>query len=754
MTVYPSLDFETYSEAGFVWDGQAYKWGAIPNASQGRKGLKVVGAAAYAEHPTTEVLTLSYDLLDGAGMRRWQPGSEPPVALFKYLRGGGLLGGWNTAFEHHIWNKTCVTKYSWPPLPQRQLRCTAARARAYGLPGKLDAATKVMGWAQKDAEGQRLIKKFCIPRTPTKGDPRLRITPAGDPEDGEKLYFYCDQDVRAESEAASHLPELEGEELEFWLADQAINYRGVQIDVEGVHNLIEIVEQLHLRYNEELRELASGWADSKGRKLEQASQLQRMIGWLHSLGVHTDSLDEEHLTALLAGSDLCPVSRRALELRQALGSAAVKKVFAMRNIVAKDGRLHDLFNYHAARTGRATGEGPQPTNLPNSGPEVRKCGSCSAYFAAGRVSCPGCGQARGPGKPLEWCPEAAEFVLELAKARSMFLLQLFFGDAMSVVSGCLRALFTSAPGHDLIGSDYSSIEAVVLAELAGEEWRKDVFSTHGKIYEMSAAKISGIPFDEFMEHAGYTQAQRATPGWWEQKPGKEGSHHPLRKTIGKVAELASGYQGWLGSWKAFGADEFMTEEEMKNAILAWRAASPAIVELWGGQERNWKPEYYGVEGMFVQAILYPGTLFKYRSIEFVTKGDAVSVRLPSGRELTYHRPRLGKGRRGYSISFEGWNTNPKNGPMGWIRIETWGGRLVENITQATARDILRHAIVNLEAAGYGVVLHVYDEVIVEVPEGRGSVEDVERIMMILPDWAASWVIRAAGGWRGKRYRKG
>lgn len=230
----------------------------------------------------------------------------------------------------------------------------------------------------------------------------------------------------------------------------------------------------------------------------------------------------------------------------------------------------------------------------------------------------------------------------------------------------------------------------------------------------------------------------------------------IKTDSGHLLVHNSGYQGWLGSWKAFGADEFMTDPEIKAAILAWREASPAIVELWGGQQRGWDktPDYYGVEGMFVQAVLYPGFKFTYRGLEFVQRGDAIFVKLPSGRELTYHRVRLGQGRRGYSISYEGWNTNPKNGPMGWIRMETWGGRLVENITQAAARDILRHAIVNLEAAGYPVVLHVYDEIIVEVPEGFGSIEDFERIMMILPWWAKTWVIKAAGGWRGKRFRKG
>lgn len=207
---------------------------------------------------------------------------------------------------------------------------------------------------------------------------------------------------------------------------------------------------------------------------------------------------------------------------------------------------------------------------------------------------------------------------------------------------------------------------------------------------------------------------------------------------------------------AFGADEFMSEAEMKTAILAWRAASPAIVELWGGQQRNWKPEYYGVEGMLVQAILYPGRVYQTHGMDFQMRGDVLFLKLLSGRELTYHRPRLAPSTKRpgtYSISFEGWNSNPKNGPMGWYRMETWGSRAVENINQAQCRDIQWHGVLALERAGYPIVLHVYDEDVAEVPVGFGSVEEFERIMGQLPAWCADWPIKANGGWRGKRYRK-
>ncbi|OYW62728.1 MAG: hypothetical protein B7Z31_00210 [Rhodobacterales bacterium 12-65-15] len=743
-----NIDFETYSEAGFVWDAARNKWAALPGASQGKKGLTVVGASVYVEHPTFEVLTLSYDL--GAGIKRWQPGSPPPVDLLSHVASGGLVSGWNSAgFEMKVW-RHCVERYRWPPLPLGQVRDSMAAARAFCLPGALGKASEVMALKQqKNADGKRLLDKFSIPRNPTKANPALRIRPVDDPADAERLYSYCDEDVLTEQEAAGLIPPLSPKELEAWREDRIINDRGVQIDLEGVRNCIAIIDQAHARYNHELRTLTGG-------TVERASELAKLQGWLGAQGVHAAAMDEEAIEGLLA-QELPPAARRALEIRQAVGSASVKKVFTMANMVSRDGRLRDLFIYHGARTGRPTGSGPQPTNLPNAaGAYAMECEGCDKHYGTELTTCPWCGASSTFAHKVEWGVECAEDALETFKPRSLDWAEYVWGNSMTALSNSLRALFIAAPGRELICSDYSSIEAVVIAMLAGEQWRIDLFRTHGKIYEMSASKITGIPFAEMMRHAGYTDEQLATNAWWTQKPANSGCHHPSRKTIGKVAELASGFQGWIGSWLAFGAGEFMSEDEIKSGILAWRAASPAIVELWGGQERNWNPEFYGVEGAFVQALLYPGALYRTHGMDFQMRGDVLFLKLLSGRELTYHRPRLApSGRRTgtLSISYEGWNSNPKNGPMGWYRMETWGGRLVENIVQATARDIQWHGVLALERAGYPIVLHVYDEDVAEVPVGFGSVEEFERIMGVLPEWCADWPIKANGGWRGKRYRK-
>jgi DNA polymerase len=408
----------------------------------------------------------------------------------------------------------------------------------------------------------------------------------------------------------------------------------------------------------------------------------------------------------------------------------------MRNRTTLNGRLHDLFNYHAARTGRITGEGPQPTNLPNSQGVFANICKCGRHFGTHRKTCPLCGGSEF--KREEWSISSAIEALRSINTRSLATVEYIWGDAMLAVSGVLRALFIASPGKTLMCSDYSAIEAVVIAEITNEEWRKEVFRTHGKIYEMSASKVTGVTLEQMLQYRKET-----------------GNHHPDRKK-GKILELALAYAGWTGSMKAFGAEDFMTEQEMVDAIKAWRAASPNIVEFWGGQERNWQPELYGVEGMAIQAIQYPGYIFEHRQHYFQVRDDVLYIKLRSGRELAYQQPRVNPSSRRagtLSISYIGWNSNPKNGKMGWQRMETFGGRLFENICQGTARDVQWYGIRALESAGYPIVLHVYDEDIAEVPEGFGSIEEFERIMSTMPEWAKDWPIVAKGGWVGKRYRK-
>lgn len=741
----PPMDFETYSEAGYVWDDAARKWRSPPGAPGTKRGLEVVGLRVYATHPSTEVICFAYDLLDGRGPRRWRPGMASPQDLFDYLANGGLVEAWNVGFEWAIWTFVCCSKYGWPELPQAQLRCAMAKAAAHAIPRGLGDAGEVLRLPpelQKDKEGARLLNMFSKPRNPTKDDPRTRWTIYDKPEDGQKLVAYNDRDIVAEDAAGMRMPDLSPSELELWQCDQTINRRGVAVDLEGIENCITIVEEAQRRYNGRLRTITGGTVDS-------VNEIKKLTEWLAAQGVYANGLDDEEVERLL-NEDGPEIAKEALRIRRAIGSASVKKVFSMR-MQQHLARLYELFGYHAARTGRANGNGPQPQNLPSAGPPVFRCGytgkenhgGCGRFYGAHRPGCAWCGRIRLPVETkADWTPAAAADALEVIAWRSLDLLEAFFGDAMAAVSGSLRALFVAAPGHRLLCVDYTAIEGVVTAALAGEEWRLEVYRTHGKMYETSASKITGTPLEEMLEYKKRT-----------------GSHHPDRKGVGKFAELASGFGGWVGAWKAFGADKHMTDEQIKHAILAWRAASPMIVKLWGGQTegRGWErtPCLHGLEGAAISAVLCPGEVREYRGIRYVVHDGALYCILLSGRALTYHNARVRQSDRRpgeLSLEFEGWNTNPKMGPLGWVTMNTYGGKLTENVVQATARDILAHSIVQLEKRGYSVVLHIHDEIVCEMPEGVGSLDEMMGVMIDVPTWCRGWPIKV-DGWEGPRYGK-
>ena len=729
------FDFETYSEAGYIFDGEKFI-----GAEKNNKGLKLVGAAAYAEHPSTEVISLAYDLKQGEGPTLWTPGQPLPQDLFSHLATDGtLIEAHNSLFEFFIWFYVCHLKMGWPHLPLYKLRCSVAKAKRFNLPGKLEKAGEVLNAPErKNPEGDALIRALSVPHKPTKTNPSLRLTPETAPEKFFKMYSYNLQDIRAEASLSSLCPELSPFETDVFKLDQVINVRGVAIDMNSVENCINIFRTASEKFLSELKIITGG-------AVETASEVQKIIGFLAARGVNTRTLDEETVSDLL-NQDIPDDCRKILEIRQIMGLSSVKKLFAIKHRVNSDNRLRGLFQYCGGdRTGRFAGRGPQPHNLPASGPDVKHC-SCGAFYSKELDKCPTCSTPEYFANDEKWSPEAAEYTLSIISKRDLSILEQYFPKPVKAIAGCLRSLFVAPPGKDFICSDYNAIEGVVIAMLSGEQWRIEVFRSHGKIYEMGASKITGIPFEEIIEHKKQT-----------------GEHHPSRKTIGKVSELASGFGGWIGAWMNFGADEFLTEDEIKEAILSWREASPAIVEMWGGQHRKypdrWEfvPELYGLEGCAVAAILYPGNWYSYNKISyfFDRNSKILFCKLLSGRYIQYHHaeltPSIAKNKEPeFKISY--WGTvDEKNGK--WDRITTYGGKLFENVVQATARDILVNAMLNLEKHGYQIVLHVHDEIVCEVTEGAGSVEEVERIMGIMPEWASDWPIKAAGGWRGKRYRK-
>lgn len=765
------MDFETASEAGFHWNEAAAKWEGPPGAPQNKKGLPVIGTAAYAAHPTTRVLTLSWKLPGDATVTRWRPGQPLPQRLFDWIARGGRTRAHNVMFERLIWKLVCERLYGFPPLIPENLDCTMATARVNSLPGGLGELGNVLELAvRKNADGRRVLNKFSIPRKPTKMDPRFWITPDDDPADAEVLYNYCDDDVLTEEAAGEAMPPMTPEEREFWLIDQEINWRGLGIDRAGVRDCIAVLNQALARYGDECREITGGL---------DPTQLEKIKGWLAAHHVYVDSLDADSVESILKRIAPHPpgglwAPRRVIELRALIGSASVKKLFAMENMASADDRLRNLIVHHGARTGRPTGEGAQPLNMPRSGPKLVTCAdkACARPYKPEHDACPWCVAPAVAGAHKAWKPVMIEPVLEIMAYRSLELVEFFFGDALLTISGCLRGLFVAAPGHDLIASDYSAIEAVVTAELAGEEWRQEAFHARRDIYLVSAAKITGRTYEWYIDYFN-----------------THGEHHEDRQKIGKVAELALGFGGWINAWLAFDDTGNFNEYEIKELIKTWRAASPAIVELWGGQWRglpwdeiNGFAELYGFEGAAIECIRGPDTdvtprvrtptgawrYLKDITFRYESERDRMLITLPSGRKLTYWEPRLTPSQRDYaapgelSISYMTWNSNSKYGVMGWVRMNTFGGRLTENIVQAAAHCILRFAIKGLRLAGFPTVLHVYDEIVAEIPITPPMPPGVpdpwiarfEAIMATLPWWCAGWPVRASGGWRGKRYRKG
>lgn len=650
----PVIDFETYSEAR----------------------LQSVGEWAYAEHPSTEVLCLAWNLPGDVWPRLWAPGLPPPAPLFAYIADGGLLEAHKSAFEMAIWHYVCHCRMGWPALPLQQLRDSAAKTAAWSGPRKLETAGEALGLPiQKDRAGHTVMLRLCKPRKPTKNKPWARHTPENSPDDFRALYGYCGTDWESERCLSAAVPELSATEDAVWALDQTINTRGVQVDIPLARACAGLIRDHEERLNQELRTITGGAVMSASC----VAELAKFAG--------VPDATKNTVADALADGVIQGPQRRALEIRQELGMASVKKVFALLDRANSDGRVRGAMTYCGAdRTGRWSGKGVQPQNLT-------------------------------PGTIRE--EDVGWAINDVLAGRDISL----WGDRYGLISSLIRPMVRAAPGYELICSDYNAIEARVLAVLAGEEWRLEVFRTHGMIYEESAARISGVPFAEFVRHREET-----------------GKHHPLREKLGKVPELASGYQGWEGAWYKFGAGEFMSGEEIKRNILAWRAASPMIPKLW-----------QGLEGAAHRAVWAPGEEHSYRGITYCVQGDVLYCRLPSGRHLNYHRPRLKTNRRGeYGLCYMG--TDPKT--KRWVEIETYGGKLTENLVQAAARDILALALLRVEAAGYPVVLHVHDEIVCEVPEGFGSVAELEAIMEQRPPWAADWPIKASGGWRGMRYRKG
>lgn len=680
--------------------------------------LKKVGIWAYAEHPTTDILCMAFKyrsiVMGGlaANIVRFEGLSDRGKRIaITWLDADNnyIFEAYNAEFERAIWHCICHKRWGWLDIPLTQWRCIAAKAAALSLPRSLEGVAKALNLSQqKDKAGWALMMKMCKPRKPLKAEKVEWLEKQGfftseikkgdwvtkkeleyaekymptlwheKPEDFEKLYAYCKQDVETEAAVSERLRELSTFEQNLWYIDQKINQRGVQIDVESINKAIIIRDTYEKQLLQEFKNITG---------LESPRQVAETVKYLERRGIKLKDLTKLSVkNALKKESNIpkfitCPKTKRALELRQTLSLSSVAKLDAMLKGVSENGRAKSILLYYGGHTGRWSGKRIQPQNMPRS------------------------------------TIADVEYFIELMNRGAADALSLLWGaDLYKSLSACIRSFIVAKPGYDFVCADFSSIEAIVNAWLAGEQHVLDAFKAGLDLYKVAAADIFNKHYD---------------------------SINKKERSAGKIADLALGYQGALKAYSkmAVNYDVHMPGEQIQVIVHAWRESHPMIKSFWYAMEnaamRATKSEYTQTWGKIIWG----------------KKDNWLFCRLPSGRCLGYYEPKVKVkmmpwGKNKEVLTYMGVNSITRK----WGEQVTYGGKLVENIVQAVARDILAEAIVRAEAHQYPVVLHVHDEIVAEVPEGFGSLKAFEELVAVNPIWAEDCPITAAG-WRGKRYRK-
>ena len=649
MTTTLSIDLETYSTVD----------------------LGKAGVYPYAEDPSFEILLFGYaynddpvvviDLTTGAGI---------PEPVLEGLTDPAILKtAYNANFE-----RTCLSAALGIDLPPTQWQDTMILAAELGLPRSLADVGEALGLPeekQKLKEGKVLVQYFCKPCKPTKANgQRARNSRETDPEKWEKFVEYNRQDVVTERAIRKILLNYahDPREQELWNIDQRINDRGVGLDAELARRAAAMDDAIKEKLTEEAREL-TGMANPKS--------VAQIKAWIKDeTGLEVESLEKKQMAAVLAQVQGCEKVEKFLALRKELGKTSTAKYKAMLTCQCEDGRIRGLTQFYGAnRTGRWAGRLVQMQNLP---------------------------QNKLPDEDLDRARE-------IVRSGDLKGLELLYEPA-DTLSQLIRTAFVPRPGYKFIVSDFSAIEARVLAWLADEKWRLDVFKTHGKIYEASAEQMFHLP------------AGSVTKG------------DPMRQK-GKIAELALGYGGSVGALKAMGALEMNLEEnELLPLVQSWRAANPHITKLW------WLTDTQ------VRNLIGTGAPQKLpHNMRLRKEGPLMRLTLPSGRELSYVKPRIDVTN---NITYMG--VIQDRG--GWGRIESYGPKFIENIVQAVARDCLAEAMRKIDALGLEIVFHVHDEVVLEVPKSGPSAQDVAELMGQPLEWAPGLPLKA-DAYECQYYRK-
>lgn len=618
------------------------------------------GVYKYVESEDFEVLLFAYSIDGGkTEIVDITNGEELSEEIIQALLDDNVIKwAFNAQFE-----RICLSRFlklsKGTYLNPKSWRCTMIWSAYMGLPFSLEGVGKVLELEkQKLIEGKDLIKYFCVPCTPTKSNGfRNRNYPYHDKIKWEAFKTYNIRDVDTEKEIQCKLmkfpvPDFIWEEYNL---DQEINDRGIKVDLDFVNRVIALDDKVRTKLMSELQILT---------ELENPNSVVQLKGWLSEQGVETESLDKKSVKELVKVTK-GEVSK-ALALRMQLSKSSIKKYQAMKDVACEDNRCKGMFQFLGAnRTGRFSGRNVQLQNLPRN--------TMNELFE----------------------------VRSIIKNRDGDILELLYDNVPDILSQLIRTAFVPKENMKFYVADFSSIEARVIAWLAGETWREELFKKGGDIYCMSASQMFGVPVV------------------------KHGINGDLRQK-GKIAELACGYGGSVGALTAMGAlDMGLKEDELKPLVLSWREANQNIVELW-----------WAVDKAIKDAIAMKGVT-KTHGIEFECRSGLLRIKLPSGRKLTYIKPKIEINKfGGNSVTYEGVGVAKK-----WERIESYGPKFVENIVQAISRDILMFSLQNLSV--YNIVAHVHDEIIIEASENT-KIEDICEIMSRVPYWAKGLILTADG----------
>lgn len=655
--------------------------------------IGAAGSYRYILDPSFEILLFAYSL-DGMPVEVIDvaSGQVIPLWLKNALKNPLYIKhAYNAAFEWFA-----LSKYlGW--LPPDQWRDTMLHALYCGYPASLDAAGRAMGLPEdkkKLTTGKALIRYFCVPCKPSNANGnRTRNLPRHDPAKWALFKEYNGQDVVTEMEidhrlSAFPVPAFVQKQ---WETDLMMNARGVAADMEMVSGALVIGATVKSQLMAEARQLSG---------LDNPNSIKQLARWLTEAtdsDAEITSVTKETVATMLKQPQPANV-QRMLEIRQELGKTSTKKYDALETCIADDGRVRGLLQFYGAnRTGRWAGRLVQVQNLP-----------------------------RTYTHPL---PPARQLV----KDRNIDGLRLMYGSINDTLSQLIRTAFVATTGNVLIDADFSAIEARVISWLAGQEWRLEVFRTHGKIYEASASQMFHVPIEKI----------------------KKGNPEYALRQRGKVAELALGYQGGVSAMRRMDTGhnlDDLSDDEVKGIVDRWRETNSMIRDLWNIVDSAAVTVITNGGAQTIRSETTDAVITLACELDVITGTRYMTILLPSGRKLYYPSPEIGVNRWGNpSVSYMGQNQTTKQ----WERVETYGGKLVENIVQAIARDCLAIAIENLEAQGLHVVFHIHDEVVIDTPAWADEdtmLDTVTKIMTKPIPWAQMLPINA-DGWVDKYFKK-